>query len=65
MASKQLPNLPGLLAAAKMAGVRFVVCTMSMDALGIRAEELIDGVEFGGVADYLGAAETTGANLFI
>ncbi|MEO0054531.1 MAG: hypothetical protein RLZZ50_478, partial [Verrucomicrobiota bacterium] len=65
MASKQLPNLPGLLGAAKMAGVRFVVCTMSMDAMGIRAEELIDGVEFGGVADYLGAAETTGANLFI
>ncbi len=65
MASKQLPNLPGLLAAAKMAGVRFVVCNMSMDAMGIRAEELIDGVEFGGVADYLGAAETTGANLFI
>ena len=65
MASKQLPNLPGLLAAAKMAGVRFVVCTMSMDAMGIRAEELIDGVEFGGVADYLGAAETTGGNLFI
>jgi NADPH-dependent 2,4-dienoyl-CoA reductase/sulfur reductase-like enzyme/peroxiredoxin family protein/TusA-related sulfurtransferase/rhodanese-related sulfurtransferase len=65
MATKQLPNLPGLLGSARMAGVRFVVCTMSMDAMGIRAEELIDGVEFGGVADYLGAAETTGANLFV
>ncbi len=65
MASKNLPNLPGLFGAARMAGVRLVVCTMSMDAMGIRAEELIDGVEFGGVADYLASAETTGTNLFI
>lgn len=65
MASKNLPNLPGLFGAARLAGVRLVVCTMSMDAMGIRAEELIDGVEFGGVADYLASAETTGTNLFI
>ncbi len=65
MAAKRLPNLPGLLGAAKLAGVRFVVCTMSMEAMGIRAEELIEGVEFGGVADYLEAAETTGTNLFV
>ncbi len=65
MASKQVPNLPGLLGAARLAGVRLVVCTMSMEAMGIRAEELIDGVEFGGVADYLSAAETSGANLFV
>ncbi len=65
MASKNLPNLPGLLGAARMAGVRLVVCTMSMDAMGIRAEELIDGVEFGGVADFLGAAESSGTNLFV
>jgi peroxiredoxin family protein len=65
MASKQLPDLQGLFGAARTAGVRLVVCTMSMDAMGIRAEELIDGVEFGGVADYLASAETTGTNLFI
>jgi len=65
MASKNLPNLPGLLGAARLVGVRMVVCTMSMDAMGIRAEELIDGVEFGGVADYLASAETSGTNLFV
>ena len=65
MATKKLPNLPGLFGAARMAGVRLVVCTMSMEAMGIRAEELVDGVEFGGVADYLASAETTGTNLFI
>lgn len=65
MASKELPNLPGLLGSARLAGVRMVVCTMSMEAMGIRAEELIDGVEFGGVADYLASAETSGTNLFV
>jgi peroxiredoxin family protein/TusA-related sulfurtransferase len=65
MASKRLPNLPDLFGAARTAGARIVVCTMSMEAMGIRAEELIEGVEFGGVADYLASAETTGTNLFI
>ncbi|MGZ0656886.1 FAD-dependent oxidoreductase [Coraliomargarita sp. W4R72] len=65
MAGKQLPNLPGLMEEARKAGVRLVACTMSMDAMGIREEELIDGVELGGVAEYLGSAAETNANLFI
>lgn len=65
MASKNLPNLPGLLGAARLAGVRLVACTMAMEAMGIRPEELIDGVELGGVADYLESAERSGTNLFI
>lgn len=65
MSSKGLPNLPGLLGAARLAGVRLVACTMSMEAMGIRAEELIEGVEFGGVADYLDSAEQAGTNLFV
>ena len=65
MASKNLPNLPGLMEEAKKAGVRLVACTMSMEAMGIREEELIDGVELGGVAEFLGAASETNANLFI
>jgi len=65
MKSKNLPSLPGLLADAQKAGVRMVACSMSMEAMGIREEELIDGVEIGGVADYLGASRTTATNLFI
>ncbi|MHC4760430.1 MAG: DsrE/DsrF/DrsH-like family protein, partial [Planctomycetota bacterium] len=33
--------------------------------MGIRKEELIDGVEEGGVAMYLNQAEAAGVNLFI
>jgi len=38
---------------------------MSMDLMGIKKEELIDGIEIGGVATYLAAAETADTNLFI
>ena len=65
MAGKKLPNLPGLMEDARKSGIRLVACTMSMEAMGIREEELIDGVELGGVAEYLGAASETNANLFI
>ncbi|MNI99901.1 hypothetical protein D3C73_1591010 [compost metagenome] len=47
------------------AGVKIIACTMSMDIMGIKQEELIAGVDFGGVASYLGAAEDSGVNLFI
>lgn len=65
MKSKNLPNLPDLMRSAKEGGVRLVACAMSMEAMGIREEELIEGVELGGVAEYLGAASETHANLFI
>ncbi|NBB79691.1 MAG: FAD-dependent oxidoreductase [Verrucomicrobia bacterium] len=65
MAGKKLPNLPGLMEDAQKSGIRLVACTMSMEAMGIREEELIAGVELGGVAEYLGAASETNANLFV
>jgi len=65
MASKNLPNLPDLLSTAQKNGARFVACTMSMDAMGIRKEELIEGIELGGVAEFLGASSQSGTNLFV
>jgi peroxiredoxin family protein len=38
---------------------------MSMDLMGIKREELIDGVEIGGVASFLASAEVSDTNLFI
>jgi len=65
MDTKNLPSLKGLMADALKAGVRMVACSMSMDAMGIRQDELIDGVEIGGVADFLNACNETQTNLFI
>jgi len=65
MKSKNVSSLEELIQAAMDNGVRIVACQMSMDVMGIRAEELIDGVEIGGVATFLGAAEMSDTNLFI
>ena len=65
MRQKRVDPLPELIAKARKAGVKLVACTMSMDVMGIHAEELIDGVELGGVGAYLGDAEESNVNLFI
>ncbi len=65
MSNKNVHSLPEFIELAKEQGVRLVACTMSMDVMGIKREELIDGVEEGGVAAYLGHAETSDVNLFI
>ncbi|SHH35490.1 CoA-disulfide reductase [Tepidibacter thalassicus] len=65
MEKKNVDSLETLIKNAMDLGVRIVACAMSMDIMGIKKEELIDGVELGGVASYLGAAEDSGINLFI
>jgi len=65
MKDKQVDALETMIAKAKASGVRMIACTMSMDVMGIKKEELMDGVEYGGVASYLGATEGSNLNLFI
>ncbi len=52
-------------ALARELGVKVLACEMSMDVLGIRREELIDGIEVAGVAAYLGDAADSKVTLFI
>ncbi len=65
MNDKNVDSLESLIRKAMAQGVKIVACTMSMDVMGIKAEELIDGVELGGVGAYLGDAEESNVNLFI
>lgn len=65
MREKNVETLENLMKQAMENGVKLVACTMSMDVMGIRQEEIIDGVEFAGVASYLGDAENSDVNLFI
>jgi len=46
-------------------GVRMVACDMTRELMGIQDEELIDGIEFGGVAAFMGDASRAKASLFI
>lgn len=65
MKRKGISSLEELIESAKEHGVRLVACQMSMDIMGIRQEELIDGVELGGVATFIGAGEKSDISLFI
>ena len=65
MKDKNIDSLEDMMKKAMENGVRIVACSMSMDVMGIRKEELIDGVEIGGVGTYLADAEESNVNLFI
>ena len=65
MKDKNVNTLEELIKSAMDNGVKIVACTMSMDVMGIKPEELIEGVELGGVGYYLGDAEESNVNLFI
>lgn len=65
MKSKNVSSLEELIQSAIEHGVRLVACQMSMEIMGIRQEELIDGVELGGVATFLGSGEQSNMSLFI
>ena len=65
MGQKKVMSLPELIQSARNEGVRLVACSMSMDVMGIKAEELMEGVEIGGVGLYLGQASESNVNLFI
>ncbi len=65
MKKKNVMKLDDLIAQARFSGVRMVACTMTMDLMGIKKEELIDGVEEGGVAMYVDHLSKSNANLFI
>ncbi|MFS0724255.1 DsrE/DsrF/DrsH-like family protein [Paenibacillus sp. 1P07SE] len=58
-------TLPQLIELAREQGVKLVACTMTMDLLGLQQEELLDGLEYAGVAAYLGDASDAKVNLFI
>jgi peroxiredoxin family protein len=65
MKDNNVPSLTELIASAQAAGVRLVGCTMTMDLLGIAPEDLIAGVELGGVATFLGEANESNGTFFI
>ena len=65
MRKKNISQLEELRQQAMDSGVEFIACQMSMDMMGVKQEELIDGVTIGGVATYMNRAEDACVNLFI
>jgi len=65
MKKKNVQSLEELIKAAMDSGVEIVACQMSMDLLGIKEEELLDGVKFGGAGYMLAESDDSNATLFI
>ncbi|MCV2232151.1 CoA-disulfide reductase [Paracholeplasma manati] len=65
MKKKNVDSLQTLMNNAMSMGVKITACAMSMDIMGIKKEELIDGIEIAGVATYLGDTQSSNHNLFI
>ncbi|HMA54297.1 MAG TPA: DsrE/DsrF/DrsH-like family protein [Acidobacteriota bacterium] len=53
MKKSKVAKLSELLALSKELGVRLIACQMTMGVMGVKKEDLIDGVEFGGAATFL------------
>jgi len=54
-----------LLDMCKEMGVKLIACQMTMDVMGYKREEFIDGIEVGGAATWLDTASDAQINLFI
>ena len=65
MKDKQIATLEELIAIARDMDVKMIACTMSMDAMGVSKEELVDGLTYGGVATYMADAVRSRVTLFI
>ena len=65
MKDKQIATLEELIGVARDMDVKMIACTMSMDAMGVAKEELVDGLTYGGVATYMGDAVRSRVTLFI
>lgn len=65
MKQKKVENVPAMVALVQELGVRLVACEMSMGVMGVTREELLPGIDYGGVATYLGDASKSKITLFV
>jgi peroxiredoxin family protein len=65
MVKKHVSDLAHLIQAAREQGVHFIACQMSMDLMGFKKEELIDGITVGNVGSFIDAADKSRITLFV
>ncbi|MGK7345386.1 MAG: DsrE/DsrF/DrsH-like family protein [Candidatus Nitrospinota bacterium M3_3B_026] len=65
MSKANVATIPSLLDSCVKSGVRMIGCQMTMDVMGIKKEELIDGIEVGGAAAFLDYAAESDIQLFV
>ena len=65
MKKKNVEQLQSMIEMAQEFGVRIVACQMSMDVMGMKKEDLLDGVEVGGVALFLNSSYQSNTTIFV
>lgn len=54
-----------LLGLAQEGGVKLIACQMTMDVMGYKQSDIVEGVEFGGAATWMDVAAESHINLFV
>ena len=65
MGRKNVESLPSLIGMAQEMGIKIIACQMSMDVMGVKKEDLLDGIEVGGVATFLSDSFSSNTTLFV
>jgi peroxiredoxin family protein len=62
---QSVPTIKELLDLSRDTGVKLVACQMTLDVLGIKQKDLIEGIEFGGLATFLEYGMGATVTLFV
>lgn len=65
MAKVNVPSIEDLLSIAVESGVKLIGCQMTMDVMGVKKEDLIEGIEVCGAAAFLEYASDADITLFV
>jgi len=66
MQKKNVPSIEDMIKDASDLGIRIVACSMAMDVMGLKREELLDEVDdVTGVASFIAEAEKAHVTLFV
>ena len=62
---QSVPTIKELLEMSRDSGVKLVACQMTLDVLGMKKKDLIEGIEFGGLATFLEYGMGATVTLFV
>ncbi len=65
MKAQNVPSISELLDICLESDVKMIACQMSMDVMGVKREDLIDGIDVGGAATFLEFASRSNITLFV
>lgn len=65
MGKANVASLPDLIEIAQESNVKFLGCQMTMDVMGVKHDDLLDGIEVCGAAGYLDYAADADISLFM